>query len=319
MKDFGSFFSGGGGVDIGAKAAGWNLVFANEYIPKIAQVYARNLGDHVRVGSLLDMDVEKDFPRVDWFHASPPCPNFSKAKRVGGGETDNDMLLAAQVCRYIAHHLPTFVTLENVCEYEDSESFRAISKQLRDSGYLTRYWFVNMADYGVPQTRQRRIVVARRDGVPPSLPQRTHAQFPQPVLFGEEPKRWIGWYEAVEDLVPDFVPVVFPPGVRKLTSTCGLDIFTVNPNRTSELWQRKTDAIDGSRPYPTIAAEKSIGKFFAQIHGVEYRMTFGAIRRLCTFPDSYESPVFKVLGNAVPPLFAEKLGKHLMGGDAGCL
>ena len=59
----------------------------------------------------------------------------------------------------------------------------------------------------VPQTRKRLILVARRDGIKPRKPQPTHTENPAPMF--DERKKWVGWYEAIEDLIPTLPPSQF--------------------------------------------------------------------------------------------------------------
>lgn len=193
-----TLFSGGEGVGVGLCAAGHDHVWGIEYDDKIADV-ARANGFHVVTADILDCD-PGDFDRPDWLHASPPCPNFSNAK-TGAEETDHDRALAAKVSDFIATILPRIFTLENVYQYRNSQSWSTIAKTLVTHGYTFNYWHVCMADYGVPQTRHRMIVIARKDGITPMLPPATHAENPVNGLFGKLDK-WVGWHEAIEDLIP---------------------------------------------------------------------------------------------------------------------
>lgn len=204
----GTLFSGFGGVEVGAMAAGMTPLWAVEYDADIAAVYRQNIGNHVRVGDILGMN-PADFETPDILHASPPCPNFSQAK-AGAVETVDDIALAQKVADFIAELLPPFFTLENVYMYRLSQSWQIIAQALLTHGYQFNYWRVNMADYGVPQTRQRMIVIARRDGIRPQLPPQTHAENSQPSLFGGL-QRWVSWYEAIADLIPDLPDSEFAP------------------------------------------------------------------------------------------------------------
>lgn len=204
-----TWFSGGGGYDAGAIAAGATPIAAVEYEASIAAVYRQNFGDHITVASILDLDVAEQLSG-DLFHVSPPCPNFSNAK-AGGIETENDIALANKIADYTTYHKTRFFTLENVIAYRNSQSWAIIAKALHDNGYNFNWWHVNMADYGVPQTRKRMIVVARRDGKAASLPPATHTKKPKPTLFGNGLQKWIGWYEAVEDLIPTLPDSQFAP------------------------------------------------------------------------------------------------------------
>jgi DNA-cytosine methyltransferase len=181
IKTFASLFTGGGGADIGAKAAGLELAWGVELMPEIAEVANANLGRHVKVANILDC-TPSDFDRVDVLHASPPCPNFSVAK-ANGAETALDTALAAKVAEFVTVLRPEVFTLENVMEYRKSRSWAAIEDALYSAGYWLNIEIVNFADFGVPQTRRRMIVRAIRGGWVPHLPQ---------------PVPWMsGWYAAI--------------------------------------------------------------------------------------------------------------------------
>lgn len=169
---WGDYFSGGGLATVGAQQAGLVPVFGVEYDADIANVYAHNLGKRVKIADVCEVD-PLDLPPVDWFHASPPCINASIAK-TDGGETGGDMALARAVIRYVTTHRPPFVSIENVWGYRKFDAFLLIVRALQDAGYAADYWHLNAADYGVPQTRKRLILVARRDGKRPRRPSPTH-------------------------------------------------------------------------------------------------------------------------------------------------
>jgi DNA-cytosine methyltransferase len=179
------------------RAAGIDHRWGIEYGPSIAAVAQAN-GFAVTVADLLDVD-PRTFERVDVLHASPPCPNFSRAK-TNGQETEHDYALAYRVMAFVAVLRPSIFTLENVYGYRKSESFQHILRTLLRLGYRYRWWHLNAADYGVPQTRKRLILVAARDFVP-QRPPATHTDGGHVGMFGSLPP-WVGWYEAIEDLIP---------------------------------------------------------------------------------------------------------------------
>lgn len=195
-KTFASLFSGGGGADLGAIAAGLVPIWGVEYDENIAACYRANIG-YIIVSDVSDVDFSL-LPRPDVLHASPVCKNFSNAKS-NGEESDDDLRSADAVCRAISTLRPSVVTLENVFQYRGSTSFKNILKCLKDQGYQTDYWHLNAADWGVPQTRKRLILVAALD-FKPYRPQPTHDK----KNYGgfSDIKRWVGWYEAIEDLTP---------------------------------------------------------------------------------------------------------------------
>jgi DNA (cytosine-5)-methyltransferase 1 len=191
-----TLFSGGGLFDVGAQAAGLTPIWAVERDPDIATVYRKNHPD----GTCIVRDVgEVDYtllPVSDWLHASPSCVNASIARATGGGETEEDRQAAKAIVRAL-ERLPRVFSLENVWRYRLFDAFQMVTQQLDCLGYAWDFWHLNAADYGVPQTRKRLILVARRDGTKPRRPGPTHCKGGS--LFDLP---WRSWYEAIEDLLP---------------------------------------------------------------------------------------------------------------------
>jgi len=207
VKTIGTLCTGFGGVDVGAKAAGLELAWGVEYDPKLAEVGNFNLGNHIRVANILDCDPH-DFERVNVFHASLPCTRASVANSSaelnedGLKESPLDIAMADKTIEFINTLQPEIVTLENVWAWRNFQSWRGgkktkgIQQSLFDAGYWLHVDHVNCADYSVPQTRKRMIVRAIRGGFVPYLP---------------EPEPWIGWYEAIADLIPTLPDSQFAP------------------------------------------------------------------------------------------------------------
>ncbi len=193
-RTFGSLFTGGGGAECGAIAAGYTPVFGIELDPSIADV-ARMNGFDTTVADVRAVDYSA-MPCVDHLHASPPCINASQAK-ADAGETPLDGELAFAVCRAIDALRPETFTLENVQGYRYFDSYKAICQTLTDLGYSYEHWTLNAASYGVPQTRKRLILVARRGEWRIQRPEPTHTKGGDMWL-----PAWIGWYESIEDLLP---------------------------------------------------------------------------------------------------------------------
>ena len=179
-----TLFSGGEGVGVGARAAGLEHIWGIEYDDGIAQV-ARENGFDVWTADVRDVDPDS-LQSPDVLHASPPCPNFSSA-RVGAMEDESDVVLARRVAAFIEVLRPAVFTLENVYFYRKSESWGIIREALSECGYWMDLAYVNAADFGVAQTRKRMVVRAMRGQMVPYLPQ---------------PRPWLGWYDAIEDLIP---------------------------------------------------------------------------------------------------------------------
>lgn len=183
---FTSLFSGIGGCDLGAIAAGFEVCESLEFDPQIAELHKANIGGRCHVTDILDADPFK-FEKVDVLHASPVCKSFSTAN-ANKGERQLDIDCALKVAEFIEVLQPPIFTLENVQAYAKSKSFGLIVNKLYSLGYWLDYQVLNAADFGVPQSRRRLILIANRNGfVPPPPPKERH----------------IGWYEAIADKVHD--------------------------------------------------------------------------------------------------------------------
>ena len=195
----GTYFSGGGVLEAGLRSIAIPA-FAVEYDAAIAGVYQRNHGFQPIVARVQEVDFA-NLPHVDWFHASPECKEFSAAKTKG--KEGKEQLTQTIAClRYIKSHRPQFVTFENVRGWQHSRSFLMVLTALSRYGYTYQFDVLNAADFGVPQTRERLILIASNTGRV-TLPTATHHDGPTvETLWGGLVKRWVGWYAAIEDLIP---------------------------------------------------------------------------------------------------------------------
>ena len=189
----GSYFSGGGLLEEGLKNY-LDPKVAVEFNSKISGVYADNHGRHIVTADVRDVDPAKlvgqlDSP-VEYFHASPVCKNFSRAKRESG-EVELDKETARSTADFIKANHPKVVTIENVKGYRDSEALKIITDELSRQGYDWDMDVYNAADFGGYTSRERLIVRAVRDG---ELP-------PKPKAIAKEDRKK-GWMEAVSDLIP---------------------------------------------------------------------------------------------------------------------
>ena len=218
----GTYFSGGGLLEAGLKGV-IDPKVAVEFSEKIAGVYADNHGNHIVVADVRDVDPKKlvgavDGGEVQYFHASPVCKNFSKAKREGG-EVELDKETALSTAEFIAKTRPKVVTIENVKGYRNSEALKIITDELTRQGYDWDANVYNTADYGGYTKRERLIVRAKRDG---KLP-------PKPEKLPEELRKK-GWYSAVEDLIPHLEEkkTGVPQGTDERLKNSGIDYRTID-------------------------------------------------------------------------------------------
>ncbi|MBW4639101.1 MAG: DNA (cytosine-5-)-methyltransferase [Gloeocapsa sp. UFS-A4-WI-NPMV-4B04] len=308
MKTFASLFSGGGGADIGAAMAQFQPIWGIELDPDIASVFAANLGHQPIVKSVAEVNPNSlDRPDVLW---APPCQEWSVARSKSlPKRVDADIGYA--IIPFLKTLQPKTFILENVEAYRKARVFHAIVNVLHQLGYWTTWSVLNTADWGVPQTRRRLILRAVKDGFVPPLP---------PV------QKWRGWYEAVADLIPTLPESQFAAWqIRRmpvLAQTSLVESRNTIRRSTVRSFDKPAPCVTTTwlhRPCviprafivdDTGASSSSYAKEL--VHGSVVAMTPRALARFQSFPDSYQLPesrrlASRVIGNAVPPLFAQKL------------
>lgn len=170
------YFCGAGGASIGLRAAGYKVFGYDNWDMAVAAHNAGGLVAHLHdlSNALLD-DCLPLFPQVAWF--SPPCPPFSAAGKGTGFIDPRDGFPWA--LRIIRETRPWVVFIENVKGLTSKRHLwylASVMTALRTYGYDAEWRVLNAADYGVPQTRQRCFIVARRDGQPVRWPEPTHTR-----------------------------------------------------------------------------------------------------------------------------------------------
>jgi DNA (cytosine-5)-methyltransferase 1 len=178
-----STFSGAGGSSLGYRMAGFDVIWANEFIPAAQEVYRANhpttLLDESDIRTLRAEDILKAtgllVGELDLFDGSPPCASFSMAgrrekewgqsKRYSGTEQRTDDLFF-EYSRLLRDLQPKTFVAENVSGLVKGTAkgyFKIILEELRACGYRVEARLLDSQWLGVPQTRQRLIFVGVRN------------------------------------------------------------------------------------------------------------------------------------------------------------
>ena len=164
-----SLFSGCGGMDLGFFKSGFNIKWANDIDEKACETYANNIGNHIVPGDITQLDFSQ-IPDADLVLGGFPCQDFSMIWKRGGINTDRGNLY-----RYFADIVsqknPLMFIAENVKGILSANNKTAIKQIINDFssrgkyGYNTVPYLINFADYGVPQIRQRVLIIGVRKDI----------------------------------------------------------------------------------------------------------------------------------------------------------
>lgn len=289
-----SLFSGAGGLDLGFKMAGHQIIWANDLYEDAVDTYKKNLGNHIVCEDISNIDA-KDIPDCDIIIGGFPCQGFSVAntKRHEGDERNQ---LYKQLIRVIEAKKPKFFLAENVkglTSLAKGAVFKMILSDFTALGYKVSYRVLNAADYGVPQTRQRVIIVGVRDDID------FEYIFPEPTNSKDGVKglvRWVSVEEALSD-IPD-------PDLPNQLQNHEYSKYKLQFN--GYLGHRK---LDPKKPAPTVTArgDDKGGVVILPHPNALRRMSCRELATIQSFPLNYNfsgnrSSVYRQIGNAVPPL-----------------
>ena len=161
-----SLFSGIGGIDLGFKQAGFEIVWANEFDKDAATTYRHNFGaDYLVEKDIRKVDVS-EIPDFDVLVAGFPCQPFSiMGFRKGFNDPRGNLFF--EIARIAEAKQPKVIFLENVAnllEHDDGRSFLTVYNALAPQGYGFRYQLMDSIEYGnVPQHRTRIFIAAFKD------------------------------------------------------------------------------------------------------------------------------------------------------------
>ena len=156
---FVDLFAGIGGIRIPFTELGGKCVFSSEW-DKAAQIsYSYNFGE-VPFGDITKINSDS-IPKHDVLLAGFPCQAFSIiGKMKGFADTRGTMFF--EVARILQHHQPKAILLENVKQlvsHDGGKTFKVILDTLAELGYSVKWKILNALDFGLPQKRERVIIV----------------------------------------------------------------------------------------------------------------------------------------------------------------
>ncbi|MDR3363403.1 MAG: DNA (cytosine-5-)-methyltransferase [Clostridiales Family XIII bacterium] len=162
---FMDLFCGIGGIRLGMEKAGFECVFSCDINAECQRTYKENFGE-VPQGDIRDVS-ENDVPDFDVLCAGFPCQPFSISGKQKGFADDRGTLFF-EICRFIEKKTPRVVFLENVkhlIHHDKGNTLETILSKLRVMGYTPEWRLLNAADYGIPQNRERIIIIASKEKI----------------------------------------------------------------------------------------------------------------------------------------------------------
>ena len=171
-------FSGCGGLDLGFIQAGFEVVWANDFFKDAVETYKKNIGKHIVLGDITKIpssDIPNDF---DILLGGFPCQGFSIANNKRSMK-DKRNFLYLEMLRIIKDKRPKYFVAENVkglLSLQKGQIIEMIIRDFESIGYKVDYKLMKASEYGVPQNRERVIIIGNRIGMKNPFPQKTHGE-----------------------------------------------------------------------------------------------------------------------------------------------
>lgn len=315
-----SLFSGCGGLDLGIEGGfkylndyydknPFKVIWANDINEKATQTQKLNFKSVnvvcQDITKILDdnnisvLDNEFNLPHsADVVIGGFPCQDFSLAGKRQGLNVQRGRLYQS-MARVIKILKPKVFLAENVkglISWENGLAIKTIIEDFSNLGYNVSYKLFNTADYGVPQTRERVIIVGIRNDL------NSEFEWPKPTHSESDTglKPWLTIKDAIGDLEDEAIHNALPNnGYSKAKLFVGKQGNTIT----------KAD-----RPAPTMRAEHHGNIEFH--YSLPRRLSAREAARIQTFPDNFvfvssTTDAYRQIGNAVAPVFAWHLAKML--------
>ncbi|MBI5332405.1 MAG: DNA cytosine methyltransferase [Candidatus Aenigmarchaeota archaeon] len=295
----------------------YEIIWANDFDKTVCETYKKNFSHDVMCGDIWNVDLNK-VPDADVIIGGFPCQDFSilrGEKRYGF--KSNRGLLYTRFVEAVAKKLPLFFVAENVKGLLTTDNGWAIKKIKEDFekvdhvGYDVRYKLINFADYGVPQNRERVIIIGIRNDL------KLNFAFPEPTHRHRHVSAKTA-LNGVENVIQNNEKINIQLSTKKKLELipAGGNYKNLpgyeNKNWTSLIYKR----LHPTQPSPTIVANGGGGTW--GYHFSEHRpLTNRERARIQTFPDNFEfvgnmSEVRRQIGNAVPPLGIKPIAEQLL-------
>ncbi len=322
--NFISLFSGAGGLDIGFREVGFNCLMASDIMKEAAETYRANSPEtpfvRTDIRQLQTSEIRKIVGdrKVDLIVGGPPCQGFSNMGNKNSGDPRN--LLFESYVRIVNEIRPTCFLFENVkglYTMFEGRYFGKVVSAFTNIGYDLFFSLLNTADYGVPQKRERVIIVGTI--------RETEFRFPEHSAdgVGDIPSYGNVW-EAIGDLadkheeIPNHIALAHGEIVRARYRLIPEGGKLPPPSMLPpELRRRNFGNTYQRLARNSVASTMVPGNNAFPIHPtLDRSLTPREAARIQSFPDSYvfcgdrRSQCIQV-GNAVPPLLAAKLADSI--------
>ena len=312
-------FAGIGGFRQAFEAANYECVFSSEINEHCQKVYKDNFKEDP-FPDVADINAEK-LPDFQILLAGFPCQPFSICGKKKGFE-DTRGTLFFDICRIIDVKRPNVVVLENVkhlIHHDSGNTLATILSTLESLEYTVSYKVLNSKDFGVPQNRERIVIIAHKNGLKFNFEKLR----PKPMLKlkdfldkdGDFEYLDPSEYTILENYTIQKTGLIFIGYRNKNIWKTGIRPNTEHLSRVHRQPNR-IYSVEGT--HPTLPSQESSGRFFIYLPDEKKvrKLTINECYRIMGFPDTFQrssilSEQYKQIGNSVCIPMMEEIALQL--------
>lgn len=296
-------FAGIGGFRIPMQELNGKCIFTSEFNYHAQRAYELNFGE-VPFGDITKLDLNI-VPKHDVLTAGFPCQPFSISGKMKGFE-DTRGTLIYNVFKIIELRQPKVVFLENVkhlLHHDKGQTLKIIIKDLEELGYIVSTKVLNASDFGVPQNRERLIIIGHKNNKFDFTKLKTK---PKPTLkeFLEKDAKYEYLnepYTLIEDFKTQESGLIFVGYRNKTIRKAGVRPGTENLSRVHKQPNRiySTEGL-----HPALPSQETSGRFWIYDNNDVRKLTIKECYNIMGFPDNYQminntTELYRQIGNSV--------------------
>lgn len=311
-------FAGIGGFRLGFEDAGFECVFSSEIDAHAREMYFTNFGD-MPFGDITKIDISS-IPSFDVLLAGFPCQPFSIAgEKKGFNDTRGTLFF--DIARIIEQHKPKVVVLENVKHFKNHDkknTLRTVLSTLKQFGYTTSWQLLNAKDFGVPQNRERTIIIGALNNIKfdfNGIKRKREVKI-KDILEVEHNN-----FEYMDD--SDYTLISTPK--RQLSGLIfagyrnkkiRMNGVRENTEHLSRVHKQPNRIYSSEGTHPTLSSQEPTGRYFIYHENRVRKLTLRECYRLMGFPDHFkmvgtQAKLYNRIGNSIVVPMVKEIAEQI--------
>ena len=311
-------FAGIGGFRTGFEKNGFKCLFSSEIDEHAQEMYELNYGDKPFC-DITQIDEQK-IPNHDVLLAGFPCQPFSIAgEKKGFNDTRGTLFFDIE--RILKAKKPKAVILENVKHFKSHDSgntLKVVLNALNELGYATSWSVLNAKDFGVPQNRERTIIIGSLNGVRFDF---VKLDKKPPIFIKDILEKEIEEFEYLDEEEYTLIDnpkrqqsgLIFVGYRNKNIRTKGT---RENTNHLSRVHKQPNRIYSSDGTHPTLSSGESAGRYFIHHNNRVRKLTLRECYRLMGFDDDFKfvgskAKLYNRVGNSIVIPMVEEIAKEI--------